>query len=101
MRQIDDVGGRNADLQAVDLALELVGDVAAAVGPRRLGGECAKYRKRRGEQDRSARASSEYHGGSPSSTSHKSLKRAGSARELSRSLLRKETQEGMIYAAVW
>ena len=39
MRQIDDVGRGDADFQIVDLILELVGDVRAAVGPRRRGGE--------------------------------------------------------------
>jgi hypothetical protein len=35
MREIDDVAGREIDLDAIDLVLQLLGDVIAAVGARR------------------------------------------------------------------
>ncbi len=39
VRQIDDVGGGDADLKSIDLAFELGGEIVAAIGPRRRGRE--------------------------------------------------------------
>ena len=50
VRQIDDVGGGDADLKAVDLVLELACNIVAAVGK---GGRGARYGQRqRGQQRR-------------------------------------------------
>jgi hypothetical protein len=65
MCQIDHVRRGLPDPQAVDLPLELVGEVVAAVGARGRGGEGGKRKKRGGKQGRSAKWSSQCHGDCP------------------------------------
>jgi hypothetical protein len=57
VRQIDDVGGLEVDLEPVDLAGELLGDIVAAIGTGRRGRE-GRQRQCACEQDRSAKLSS-------------------------------------------
>jgi len=66
VRQIDDVGGCHADLEAIDLALELGRQIVAVVGACRRSaryGQCERgqQRKRGGEQGRSAKSGFQCH----------------------------------------
>src|SRR5262249_22321385 len=58
MRQIDDVGGLEVDLEPVDGTRELLGDVVAMAGARGPGRKCREQRERGGKQARSAKLSS-------------------------------------------
>ena len=61
MRQIDHVAGIDADLDAVDLVLQFLGGILAAVGPRRRCAERGEQRQRGGKQGRSAKLWSQSH----------------------------------------
>jgi hypothetical protein len=50
MRKIDGVSGREIHLEAVDAVLQLVGNILAAVSPRRRGRQAGEQRERGGEK---------------------------------------------------